>query len=134
LNQSDPTDDALAAIASILDPPGSHREPEKAAGLEQQITQTSIDADGYKKIGPGPIANLRFKWTVRRDADGDYYVRETIGENSVPVIEGPMSGNAAIKLVDERASEARRRFEILKSEMAGPSAAANFDRKDGGEM
>jgi len=31
LSQSDPTDHALAAIASILEHPETHREPEKAA-------------------------------------------------------------------------------------------------------
>ena len=34
--QSDPTDHALAAIASILDQPESRREPEKAAAVEQR--------------------------------------------------------------------------------------------------
>ena len=35
MSQSDPTDHALAAIASILDHPEPHREPEKAAELVQ---------------------------------------------------------------------------------------------------
>jgi hypothetical protein len=70
---------------------------------------------------------------VRRDAKGDYYVNETIGENSVPIVEGPMSGEAAIKFVDDRESEARWRFELLKSEMTGRSTA-NFVGEDGGEI
>jgi hypothetical protein len=134
LSQSDPTDDTLAAIASILDHPESHREPEKAVSLEKPITHGLVEADGYQKIGPGPLAGLRFKWTVRRDTNGDYYVRETIGENSAPVIEGPMSGSAAIKLVDARESEARRRFDQLKSQMTERSAATNFDHKDDGQI
>ena len=36
------------------------------------------------------MAAIRFKWTVRLD-NGDYYVDETIGENSAPVVTGPMS-------------------------------------------
>jgi hypothetical protein len=36
--------------------------------------------------------------------------------------------------VDDRESEARRRFEELKSEMSGRAAAANIVRKDGGEI
>jgi hypothetical protein len=47
---------------------------------------------------------------------------------------GPMSGDAAIKFVDDRESEARRRFEALRSEMAGRGAAATLVRKDGGEI
>ena len=65
--------------------------------------------------------------------NGDYYVDETIGENSAPIVSGPMSRDAAIQFVDDRESEARRRFEQLKSEMTGRSAAANLVRKDSGE-
>jgi hypothetical protein len=80
------------------------------------------------------MAAIRFKWTVRRDANGDYYVHETIGENSTPVVEGPMSGEAAIKFVDDSESDARRRFMQLKSEMTGRSAATDFIHKDSGEI
>ena len=90
--QSDPTDHALAAIASILDQPEGRREPEKAAV---------------------------------RLVHGDYYVDETIGENSSPLVTGPLDRDAAIQLVDYRESEARRRFEQLKSEMTGRSVDAN---------
>src|SRR5216683_2460120 len=74
------------------------------------------------------------RWTVRRDGHNQYYVDETIGENSVPVVSGPLTGDAAIKFVDDRESEARQRFEDLKSEMAGRTAAANLVRKDAGEI
>jgi len=77
-----------------------------------------VEADGYSKTGPGPLQAIRFKWTVRRDDKGDYYVDETIGENSVPISSGPMPKDAAIQFVDERESEARRRFEGIKREMA----------------
>lgn len=134
MSQSDPTDHALAAIASILDQPESHIEPEKPVVEEQPIVPEPIGADGYHKVGPGPIATIRFKWTVRREHNGEYYVDETIGENSTPIVNGPLARDAAIRLVDERESEARKRFEQLKSEMAGRSAAANLVRKDGGEI
>jgi hypothetical protein len=134
LSQSDPTDHALAAIASILDQPEAHPEPQKAAVEEKPIAPESIEADGYHKVGPGPMATIRIKWTARREDDGDYYVDETIGENSTPIVNGPMAGDAAIRFVDEREREARRQFEQLKSEMSGRSAAANLVRKDGGEM
>ena len=137
MSQSDPTDNALAAIASILDQPEVHREPEKPAvedkpAARQPIEAHPIEAHGYSRIGPGPMAAIRFKWTVRVD-NGDFYVDETIGENSNPVVTGPMSREAAIQLVDDRESDARRRFEHLKSEMTGRSAAANLVRKDSGE-
>jgi hypothetical protein len=154
VSQSDPTDNALAAIASILDqPPVIPRERERPAAedvaaapppLEEFLTPPPLEvapsldtsppreAHGYSKIGPGPMAAIRFKWTVREDRS-DYYVDETIGENSTPIVSGPMTKDAAIQFVDDREAEARHRFELLKSEMAGRSAAANLVRKDSGE-
>ena len=140
MTQSDPTDNALATIASILDPPEARREPEKAAATEQRpatpppipVVPPPIEAHGYSKFGPGPMAAIRFKWAVRLD-NGDYYVDESIGENSTPIVTGPMSREAAIQMVDDRESDARRRFELLKSEMTGRGAAANLARKDSGE-
>ena len=78
------------------------------------------------------MAAIRFKWTVRED-QGDYYVDETVGENSTPVVTGPMTKDAAVQLVDDREAEARHRFEQLKAEMAGRSAVANLVRKDSSE-
>ena len=128
--QSDPTDHALAAIASILDPPESRREPEKAAVAEQRpvapppipVAPAPIEAHGYSKHGPGPMAAIRFKWTVRLD-NGDYYVDETIGENSAPIVSGPMSTGSrdpdgrrsrkrrtpALRAIEERDDRTRRR-------------------------
>ncbi len=146
MNQSDPTDHALAAIASILDHPETQREPEKSAipeksAVEDQldvpvapVAPEAIEAEGYSKIGPGPMAAIRFRWTVRRDANDEYYVDETIGENSAPVVSGPLAPDEAIRLVDDRASEARERFEQIRTEMSGRAAAANLVRKDVGEM
>jgi hypothetical protein len=133
LNPGDPTDHALAAIASMLDQPEAHREPEMAAVAESPIDREPIEADGYSKTGPGPMAAIRFKWSVRRGDNGEYYVDETIGENSAPVVSGPLTKDAAIALVDERENDARRRFELLKSEMTGRAATANLVRKDGSE-
>ena len=128
--QGDPTDNALATIASILDRAESRRAPEKASVAEARpaapppipTTPRPIEAHGYAKFGPGPMAAIRFKWTVRLD-NGAYYVDETIGENSALVVSGPMSREAAIQMVDGRESEARRRFEQLKIEMAGRATA-----------
>ena len=111
------------------------REPERPTVEENTAAPGSIEADGYSKIGPGPMEAIRFKWTARRDDDGDYYVDETIGDNSRPITSGPMSEDAAIRFVDDRESEARRRFEQLKSEMTGRGAAtADLVRKVSGEM
>jgi hypothetical protein len=134
LNQSDPTDHALAAIASIRDQPEAQLEPEKPAVEEKPIAPVLVEADGYHKVGPGPMATIRIKWTARREDNGDYYVDETIGENSTPIVSGPMGRDAAIRFVDERESEARQQFEQLRNEMTGRSAAASLIRKDGGEM
>jgi hypothetical protein len=169
MSQSDPTDNALAAIASILDqPPVIPRERARPAVEDEPAmpppldTSTALEepppleaspslaapppledpprleaappleAHGYSRVGPGPMAAIRFKWTVREDG-GDYYVDETIGEHSTPIIIGPMSKDAAIQMVDEREAEARRRFEQLKSEMTGRAAVANLVRKDSSE-
>jgi hypothetical protein len=144
VSESDPTDHALAAIASILDQPLFSRKPdkaakppkapEKAAVEEKPVTPELVEAGGYQKIGPGPIAAIRFRWTVRREGYNQYYVDETIGEHSTPIVTGPLTSEAAIRFVDDRESEARQRFEQLKSEMAGRGAAARLARKDAGEM
>ena len=154
MSQSDPTDNALAAIASILDQPEVHREPARPAVDDRPVTppplpaaaetqtpiqpqapveiHAPIEAHGYSRVGPGPMAAIRFRWTVRLD-NGEYYVDETIGENSTPVVSGPMSRDAAVQMVHDREAAARLRFEQLKSEMTGRGAAANLVRKDSGE-
>jgi hypothetical protein len=134
VSQSDPTDHALAAIASILDQPEPVRAPEKAVVEERPLPPERVEADGYSKIGPGPMEAIRFKWTVRGADHGHYFVDETIGDNSRPITSGPMSAEDAIRFVDDRETEARQRFERLKSEMTGRAAAANVVRKDGGEI
>jgi hypothetical protein len=141
LSQSDPTDHALATIASILDHPETPREPPRPASAFRPANEIkpaapaeavlSADGDGYSKIGPGPIEAIRFKWTARHGGNGEYFVDETIGENSAPIVSGPMSKDAAFRMVDERESDARQRFEQLRHEMTGRAAAANLVR--GGE-
>ena len=133
MTHNDPTDNALAAIAGILDLPESTLGQQSVAVAETPDAPTRAAADGYQKHGPGPMAGFRLKWKVRGDANGEYYVDETIGD-SMPVVTGPMSGDAAIKFVDECESEAQRRFETIRSEMTGRAAAASLLRGDGGEM
>ena len=142
MSSSDPTDHALAAIASIRDnsedeaalQPQSEAEKQAIAVIEDKpLAPEQPDGDSYFKVGPGPMASIRFKWTLRRGDNDDYFVDETIGENSTAVTRGPMSREDAIQVIDEREADARRRFEDLRSEMAGRSAIANVLRGDSGE-
>jgi hypothetical protein len=154
LAQTDPTDHALATIASILEHSEPRRETDKAptekASLASASTETTKvatdkpatakpsiepspplvppDVDGYSKFSPGPIAAIRFKWTVRRADNGEYFVDEIVGEHSGRATSGPMAKEEAVKLVDDREAEARQRFEQLRGEMTGRVAAAEFLR------
>ncbi|MBR0779830.1 hypothetical protein [Bradyrhizobium iriomotense] len=159
MSEIDPTDHALATIASILEHPEPVlvvRDTETAAAdeepvadehpaaadehpvvaehehpvvEEQPLVPEHTDADGYSKVGPGPMVAIRLKWTVHRGDDGQYYVHETIGEQSAPVISGPMTGEAAVHFVDAHEHEAHRRFEELRSEIAGRSSLADYERR-----
>ena len=156
MSEIDPTDHALATIASILERPEPAlvvreteiiRETEYVVGgehpaveehhvvdehpvvEEQPLVPDHTDADGYSKVGPGPMVAIRLKWTVHRGDDGQYYVHETIGEQSTPVVSGPMTSEAAVHFVDEHENEAHRRFELLRSEIAGRSSLADYERK-----
>src|SRR5579864_1190100 len=141
LSQGDPADEALAAIASILDEGELRRGSDKAAARDKSAggdnstparTTTEVEADGYSKIGPGPMDAIRFRWTVRHADGDDYYVDETIGENSVPIVNGPMSAEAAIRLVDEREAEAQQRFDRLRNEMASHTDTVELIQLGGG--
>lgn len=156
MSEIDPTDHALATIASILEHPEPTlvvreteiiRETEIVVGDEQAAAEEHhavdehpvvdeqplvpdhTDADGYSKVGPGPMVAIRLKWTVHRGDDGQFYVHETIGEQSAPVISGPMTSEAAVHFVDTQEDEAQRRFELLRSEIAGRSSLADYERK-----
>ena len=163
MSKNDPTDNALAAIASILDQTISPSEPAKSVDKEfapveqppmamppplpQSIAAEQvepehrepepsepppiqpIEANGYSKAGPGPMAALRFRWTVRED-DGRYYVDETVGEGSTPLVNGPMDKDSAIKFVDDREAAARQRFEHFKHEMISRTAIAGLDSNE----
>jgi len=117
VTSTDPTDHALAAIASILDQPGT-RTSEHAA-----VPTRLHEIDGYSKTGPGPYNALRIKWTARVASNGRYVVDETIGDRSTAITSAPMTGEAAIQFIDEREQAARQRFEHLKNEMAGRRSA-----------
>lgn len=152
MSEIDPTDHALATIASILEHPEPvlvirdtetetvaadeyavadehHTSDEHLVVEEQPLVPEHTDADGYSKVGPGPMVAIRLKWTVHRGDDGQYYVHETIGEQSAPVVSGPMTSEAAVHFVDEHVNEAHRRFELLRSEIAGRSSLADYERK-----
>ncbi|WLB58531.1 hypothetical protein AB7008_26625 [Bradyrhizobium sp. 521_C7_N1_3] len=166
MSEIDPTDHALATIASILEHPepvlavretetemvvageqvvadehpltdehpvaDEHAvvdEHEHPVVEEQPLVPEHTDADGYSKVGPGPMVAIRLKWTVHRGDGDQFYVHETIGEQSAPVISGPMTSEAAVHFVDAHEDEAHRRFEELRSEIAGRSSLADYERK-----
>lgn len=129
MSQNDPTDHALATIASILDQPEARPEVEKPTELKPAAPAVATtNGEAYSKLGPGPIAAIRFKWTARRADNGEYFVDETIGNSSGPVRFGPMTKEAAIALVDERELEARKRFDQLRREMTGRAAGPDLVR------
>jgi hypothetical protein len=90
-----------------------------SAALDSSSEVDVAQDDAYTKFGPGPLVAVRFKWTTRRGDNGDYFVHETIGESSYPLVSGPMTKEAAIEFIDAREQDARRRFDELRSEMAG---------------
>ncbi|GKQ51016.1 hypothetical protein [Bradyrhizobium sp. Ce-3] len=117
---------------AIQSEPSEHAPSEPAPEPEPFQPPQPIEANGYSKSGPGPMAALRFRWTVRED-DGRYYVDETVGEGSTPLVNGPMDSDAAIKFVDDREAEARRRFEQFRHEIASRTAAALQASRDRNE-
>jgi hypothetical protein len=136
---NDPTDHALAAIASMRDnaegeaalQPQSEAEKQAITVVEgEPLAPDQPDGDSYFKVGPGPMESIRFKWSMRRGDSDDFFVDETIGKNSAPITSGPMSREDAIKMIDDREADARRRFEDLRNEMAGRNAIANVLRGD----
>ena len=145
MSQNDPADEALATIASILDQPEPPRGAAKAAGETPEPVQEAAasdeapvaptaDANGYCKVGPGPMEAIRFKWTARRADDGAYYVDEMIGASSVSITSGPMTAEAAIKFVDDKESEAKLRFDRLRNEMAARTDEVELMQLGGGDV
>jgi hypothetical protein len=171
VTQSDPTDDALAAIASILERPNErpvHKSVDRPEVPSSEIAESEIPAtteamveppppavepaavppplpttplrttppagvDEYVKLGPGPLDAIRFRWTARPAGDGLYFVDETIGTSSRTMSSGPMSKEEAIRLIDEREHDARRRFDALRSEMTGQTSPDSA-RRGAGEV
>ena len=141
MTQNDPTDHALAAIASILDhagekPDGRNITASTPAEAElspapQPAPPPEIDVDSYSRLGPGPLDAIRFRWTARRGDAGLYFVDETIGPNSRPLALGPMPRHEVVGFIDAREASARRRFEALKGEMTFSQPVPNRDA--GGE-
>lgn len=158
MTQNDPTDHALAAIASILDSKesslsrtadadqdGKHETvtvvaeritvtveqetviaemdapttaPEPATEAEPQLAAIEpAEVDGYTRLGPGPLDAIRFRWTARRDGDGQYFVDETIGNHSRPISSGPMLRQDVVAFINARETAARERFHSLKRQM-----------------
>lgn len=127
IEEPTPVEQAETSEAELNEPEPSAPEPEPI-----QPPPQPIEANGYSKSGPGPMAALRFRWTVRQDG-AQYYVDETVGEASTPLVNGPMERDAAIKFVDDREAHARRRFEHFKHEMLSRTASVVQVSKDSNE-
>jgi hypothetical protein len=120
VSQKDPTDDVLAAIASIFDKSDAPAATDQSGGSRDESDRPrkpSQPVDGYSRLGPGPLDAIRFKWTARRDDNGDFFVDETIGDQSRAISTGPMDEDEVIPFIDARVQDARERFDKLKSEM-----------------
>jgi len=101
--------------------------PDDAEPVALAREEEPEDIDGLTRHGPGPLEALRFKWTVRRVDDG-YYVDETIGNTSQPIVTGPLSRADALSFVDARDRRTRRRYERLRNEIvSGPSERGDED-------
>jgi hypothetical protein len=131
MSRSDPTDDVLAAIASIFDKSdatlAAQHPDEMMPESQSSAVATTRTVDGYSRSGPGPLDAIRFRWTARRDDNGEFFVDETIGAQSRTMSSGPIPESEVIAFIDSRVHEARERFDKLKDEMtmrpADPSAA-----------
>jgi hypothetical protein len=108
---------AKAAPGKFADDTPAGPSASVPAILPSEASPPPAEADGYSKAGPGPIAAIRVRWTVRRADNGEYFVDEIVGEQSGRRTSGPMARDAAIKLVDYREAETRQRFEQLRGEM-----------------
>lgn len=90
--------------------------------------QTAATSAGeYTRTGPGPIALIRMRWTARAVGSIAFVVDEVMGDNGTPVTSGPMSREAAIQLIDQRAQAAHDRYAELRSELAWPDDKAADD-------
>ncbi len=108
----DPTDYAFAAISQILD------QRAAAPPAPSFVVVTPMDDDVYSRSSPGPFDVIRVKWTARPASNDDYVVDETVGGNSIAVTSVRMTREAAIRFIDDRASEAQQRFDQLRDEMS----------------
>ena len=63
---------------------GSEARIQAVIHLAEQIAADDV-RDGYTHIGAATSGAFRFKWTVRQQADGRYFVEETIGSSGVAV-------------------------------------------------
>ena len=57
-------------VVDETDRPQSEEKPqteEKLPTEEKPAVAPVVEAHGYSRIGPGPVAALRFKWAVREE-------------------------------------------------------------------
>lgn len=95
-----------------------------AAAAPPTPTAAAPADNAYTRTGPGPIAAIRTRWTARPVGSITFVVDEVTGDNGTPVTSRPMSREAAIKLIDERAQAAHERYALLRNELAWPTEEA----------
>lgn len=97
-------------------------QPAAATPPTQPVTAPADNA--YTRTGPGPIASIRMRWTLRAVGSITFVVDEVMGDSGTPVTSSPMSREAAIKLIDERAQAAHEHYALLRNELAWPTEEA----------
>jgi hypothetical protein len=115
--------------------PPAFASPAAAPVAEPEDDPKAPGANGYSRLGPGPLPALRFRWTARREASGDYYVDETVGDYSRPITTGPMTAEEAVAYVDTQVKDARERFDRLKADISvkAPEASETPPDPDAGD-
>ena len=103
-------------------------QPAASAPAPTQAATAPADSP-YTRTGPGPLASIRMRWTLRAVGSITFVVDETMGDSGAPVTSPPMSREAAIKLIDERAQAAHERYALLRNDLAWPEDTADEPAK-----
>jgi hypothetical protein len=105
LRENHPTDHARATVARILDHSDSHRAAEWPVAAEA-TSWVPPDAD-YFKVAPAPMEASRFKSAVRRTDNDEHSSTRQSARIRWRSSAGQMAKESAVKLVDDRESDAR---------------------------
>jgi hypothetical protein len=96
---------------------GSEARIQAVIHLAEQIAADDV-RDGYTHIGAATSGAFRFKWTVRQQADGRYFVEETIGSSGVAVRSLPMLKADVLPYIEQRQRGIQAKVDAVKRELA----------------